>query len=71
MAFSAEDWTTKSRAAQGLGPKIEDEAVVSRIKILARLDISERRKPQDGKLQFRRSEEKVEFRVATIPTATR
>jgi type II secretory ATPase GspE/PulE/Tfp pilus assembly ATPase PilB-like protein len=35
------------------------------------LDISERRKPQDGKLEFRRSEKKVEFRVATIPTATR
>jgi type II secretory ATPase GspE/PulE/Tfp pilus assembly ATPase PilB-like protein len=52
-------------------PATYHRAVVSRIKILARLDISERRKPQDGKLQFRRSEEKVEFRVATIPTATR
>ena len=35
MAFSAEDWTIKPRAAQGLGPKIEDEAVISRIKTIA------------------------------------
>jgi len=45
-------------------------AVVARIKIMAGLDISERRKPQDGKIDFRRfSRLKIELRVATIPTA--
>lgn len=45
-------------------------AVVSRFKILAHLDISERRKPQDGKIRFKTGKGKVvELRVATIPTA--
>jgi len=44
-------------------------AVVSRIKIMADLDIAERRKPQDGKIKFRRySPLNVELRVATVPT---
>ncbi|MCC6301837.1 MAG: Flp pilus assembly complex ATPase component TadA [Gammaproteobacteria bacterium] len=45
-------------------------AVVARIKIMADLDISEKRKPQDGKIDFKRfSSLKIELRVATIPTA--
>jgi type II secretory ATPase GspE/PulE/Tfp pilus assembly ATPase PilB-like protein len=45
-------------------------AVVSRIKIMARLDIAERRKPQDGKIKFRLpTHREIELRVATIPTA--
>jgi type II secretory ATPase GspE/PulE/Tfp pilus assembly ATPase PilB-like protein len=45
-------------------------AVISRIKIMAQLDITERRKPQDGKISFRRfGSLDVELRVATIPTA--
>lgn len=44
-------------------------AVVSRIKIMAGLDISERRKPQDGKIEFRRfGRLNIELRVATLPT---
>jgi type II secretory ATPase GspE/PulE/Tfp pilus assembly ATPase PilB-like protein len=43
-------------------------ALVSRIKIMANLDISERRKPQDGKIRFRLREKQIELRVATIPT---
>jgi type II secretory ATPase GspE/PulE/Tfp pilus assembly ATPase PilB-like protein len=44
-------------------------AVVSRIKIMADLDISEHRKPQDGKINFKKySGKDVEIRVATIPT---
>jgi len=43
-------------------------AVVARIKIMARLDIAERRKPQDGKIRFRLSDRQIELRVATIPT---
>jgi type II secretory ATPase GspE/PulE/Tfp pilus assembly ATPase PilB-like protein len=44
-------------------------AVVSRIKIMSDLDISERRKPQDGKINFRKfAPLNIELRVATIPT---
>lgn len=44
-------------------------AVISRIKIMSLLDISERRKPQDGKIDFQQyGPAKVELRVATIPT---
>ena len=44
-------------------------AVVSRIKIMSQLDITERRKPQDGKIDFNRfGPAPVELRVATIPT---
>ena len=44
-------------------------AVISRIKIMSQLDITERRKPQDGKISFRRfGGIDVELRVATIPT---
>ena len=44
-------------------------ALVSRIKIMAQLDITERRKPQDGKIDFRRfGPAPVELRIATVPT---
>lgn len=44
-------------------------AMISRIKIMAQLDISERRKPQDGKINFALfGPAKLELRVATIPT---
>ena len=45
-------------------------ALVSRIKIMCQLDISERRKPQDGKIDFQQfGPAKIELRVAIIPTA--
>ncbi|HEV8660776.1 MAG TPA: GspE/PulE family protein [Thermoanaerobaculia bacterium] len=44
-------------------------ALVQRLKIMARLDISERRKPQDGKIRFKYAKGAIELRVATIPTA--
>ncbi|MGH8765014.1 MAG: GspE/PulE family protein, partial [Burkholderiales bacterium] len=45
-------------------------AVISRIKIMSQLDITERRRPQDGKIDFSRfGPARVELRVATIPTA--
>jgi type II secretory ATPase GspE/PulE/Tfp pilus assembly ATPase PilB-like protein len=44
-------------------------ALIARIKIMADLDISEKRKPQDGKIDFRKfGPLKIELRVATIPT---
>jgi type II secretory ATPase GspE/PulE/Tfp pilus assembly ATPase PilB-like protein len=42
--------------------------LVARFKIMATLDIAERRKPQDGKIRFRFGEQSIELRVATIPT---
>ena len=44
-------------------------AIVARIKIMAQLDIAERRKPQDGKFKFKTNDREIELRVATIPTA--
>jgi type II secretory ATPase GspE/PulE/Tfp pilus assembly ATPase PilB-like protein len=44
-------------------------AVISRIKIMSQLDITERRRPQDGKIDFGRfGPARAELRVATIPT---
>lgn len=51
-------------------PPSYKNALVSRIKIMCELDISERRKPQDGKINFKKfGPLKIELRVATIPTA--
>jgi type II secretory ATPase GspE/PulE/Tfp pilus assembly ATPase PilB-like protein len=50
-------------------PGVYRRALVSRLKIMARLDIAERRKPQDGKIKVRVGDREIEFRVATLPTA--
>ena len=51
-------------------PQSYRRAIVSRLKIMASLDIAERRKPQDGKIKFKLSDNKeIELRVATIPTS--
>jgi len=42
---------------------------VQRLKIMAKLDIAEKRRPQDGKIRFRGPMGTIELRVATIPTA--
>jgi type IV pilus assembly protein PilB len=44
-----------------------EPAVVSRLKIMANLDISERRLPQDGRIKFRDAGREVDFRVSIIP----
>jgi len=48
--------------------KLKD-AMTSRLKIMAKLDISEKRRPQDGKIRFRGPMGAIELRVATIPTS--
>jgi type II secretory ATPase GspE/PulE/Tfp pilus assembly ATPase PilB-like protein len=59
----------------GLVPYIEvpaqfRQAMVTRLKIMCDLDISEKRKPQDGKIRFRRfGPLDIELRVATLPSA--
>jgi type II secretory ATPase GspE/PulE/Tfp pilus assembly ATPase PilB-like protein len=50
-------------------PAAYRRALASRLKIMARLDIAERRKPQDGKIKFRLPDRDLELRVATIPTS--
>lgn len=43
-------------------------AVISRVKILSRLDIAERRLPQDGRVKLAMRGQDIDFRIATIPT---
>ena len=43
-------------------------AVISRVKIMARLDIAERRLPQDGRIKARVQGRELDFRVSTVPT---
>jgi type II secretory ATPase GspE/PulE/Tfp pilus assembly ATPase PilB-like protein len=51
-------------------PNQAAKPLISRIKVMARLDIAERRMPQDGKIKFRRKGIRpFELRVATLPTA--
>jgi len=42
--------------------------VTSRIKLLAGMDISEKRKPQDGQMEFRNNSRRVDIRVSSFPT---
>jgi len=51
-------------------PQQVGNAVTSRIKILGRMDVAEKRRPQDGRLKTRSPEgNEVELRLATLPTA--
>ncbi len=43
-------------------------ALPARLKVMAQLDISEKRLPQDGRLQVRMQAQKVDIRVSTLPT---
>jgi len=45
------------------------ERIVARMKIMARLNIAERRLPQDGKIRFKLGEREIELRMVTLPTA--
>jgi type II secretory ATPase GspE/PulE/Tfp pilus assembly ATPase PilB-like protein len=49
-------------------PREHTAALISRIKVIARLDIAERRLPQDGKCKLKVRNKKLELRVATLPT---
>ncbi len=44
------------------------DAIISRLKIMARLNISERRLPQDGRINFKTPGGSLDIRVSTIPT---
>ncbi|WGZ95325.1 MAG: type IV-A pilus assembly ATPase PilB [Candidatus Thiothrix putei] len=50
-------------------PNDSAQQLISRIKVLARMNISERRVPQDGRIRFTVSDQqKIDFRVNTLPT---
>jgi general secretion pathway protein E len=50
-------------------PKAVHPAFVSRIKMLSRMDIAEKRRPQDGRIKTEYKSREVELRVSTMPTA--
>jgi general secretion pathway protein E len=50
-------------------PKSVHPAILSRIKGLARLDLAEKRRPQDGRIKVERSGKEAEIRVSTVPVA--
>jgi len=50
-------------------PKHIQATLVSRVKIMARLNIAEKRLPQDGRIEIRIGDKNVDIRVSTIPTA--
>lgn len=49
-------------------PKNLQSVVTSRIKILARMDIAETRKPQDGRIEFKTEKKVLDLRVSSFPT---
>lgn len=44
------------------------DGIISRLKIMANIDIADRRRPQDGRISFHHRDRTVDLRVATIPT---
>lgn len=50
-------------------PKRIQSTLVSRIKIMAKLNIAEKRLPQDGRIEIKIADKNVDIRVSTIPTA--
>ncbi|WP_268796944.1 type II secretion system ATPase GspE [Pseudomonas huanghezhanensis] len=50
-------------------PSSSSAAVISRVKIMARLDIAERRLPQDGRIMLRMQGKELDLRVSTVPTS--
>ena len=49
-------------------PKKLQAAMISRVKIMAKLNIAERRLPQDGRIMLRVKGKEIDFRVSTVPT---
>ncbi|MCD4721234.1 MAG: Flp pilus assembly complex ATPase component TadA [Desulfobacula sp.] len=49
-------------------PKIAQASIISRIKVMAQMDIAEKRAPQDGRAQVRLGEYEIDIRISTVPT---
>ena len=50
-------------------PKHVQSALISRIKIMAKLNIAEKRLPQDGRIELKVANREIDIRVSTLPTA--
>ncbi|MFW6354086.1 MAG: GspE/PulE family protein [Verrucomicrobiota bacterium] len=50
-------------------PKPLQEAVISRLKLMAQLSLAEKRRPQDGRIRVRASGKELDFRVSSLPSA--
>src|SRR4029077_842666 len=50
--------------------RVLQASVISRLKVMARLDIAERRLPQDGRINLELEGQPIDVRVATIPSVT-
>lgn len=50
-------------------PKPVHPAVISRVKTLARMDIAEKRRPQDGRIKTEKDGKEIELRISTLPVA--
>lgn len=50
-------------------PRKAQEAIVSRVKVMGKMDIAERRLPQDGRASIRLGEGEVDVRISTVPTS--
>jgi general secretion pathway protein E len=44
------------------------DAVISRMKIMSKLNISERRRPQDGRINYKGADSEIDIRLSTVPT---
>jgi general secretion pathway protein E len=51
-------------------PKKAHDAIVSRVKVMGKMDIAERRLPQDGRATIRLGDGEVDVRISTVPTST-
>ncbi|MGQ0641288.1 MAG: GspE/PulE family protein [Gemmatimonadaceae bacterium] len=52
----------------GSPPKTYQSAIISRLKLLAELNIAEHRRPQDGRIRLRLDDAELDVRVSTVPT---
>lgn len=50
-------------------PKWIQSSLISRIKVMAKLNIAEKRLPQDGRLEVKMGEQDIDIRISTIPTS--
>lgn len=51
-------------------PKRVQDAIISRVKVMGKMDIAERRLPQDGRASIRLGDGEVDVRISSVPTST-
>lgn len=49
-------------------PRSSQDAILSRVKVLGKMDIAERRAPQDGRASFRYADREIDVRISVVPT---